>query len=145
MFDIVSIPMGYVLRFLSSLVGDNFAAAVFVFTVLVNLAMIPLTIKSQKSSVQQMRIRPKLDLLKAECGDDRQLYSTKMQELYQKENVSMSGGCLPMLLRMLFMMGIYYAISNPLRYLCGVSADVINEAISWAISIFCFSAILRWI
>lgn len=129
MFDIVSIPMGYVLRFLSSLVGDNFAAAVFVFTVLVNLAMIPLTIKSQKSSVQQMRIRPKLDLLKAECGDDRQLYSTKMQELYQKENVSMSGGCLPMLLRMLFMMGIYYAISNPLRYLCGVSADVVNEAV----------------
>jgi len=129
MFDIISIPMGYVLKFLSDLVAGNFAAAVFIFTLLVNLLMIPLTIKSQKSSVQQMRIRPKLDLLKEECGEDRQLYSQKMQELYQKENVSMSGGCLPMILRMVFMFGIYAVISNPLRYLCGVDANTINAAV----------------
>lgn len=128
LYDIISVPMGYILSFLSGLVGNNFAAAVFLFTTLANLAMIPLTIKSQKSSVQQMRIRPKLDEIKKRCGDDKQKYTQEMQELYQKENVSMSGGCLPLILRMLFMMGIYYAVVNPIRYICGVDAATIDAA-----------------
>ena len=128
LYDIISVPMGYILNFLSGLVGNNFAAAVFLFTTLANLAMIPLTIKSQKSSVQQMRIRPKLDEIKKRCGDDKQKYTQEMQELYQKENVSMSGGCLPLIFRMLFMMGIYYAVVNPIRYICGVDAATIDAA-----------------
>ncbi len=128
-FDLISVPMGWLLQQLAGLVGNNFAAAVFIFTIIVNLAMIPLTIKSQKSSVQQMRIRPKLDELKKKYGDDKQKYSMEMQALYQRENVSMSGGCLPMLLRMVFMMGIYYAVINPLRYICGVPAATISAAL----------------
>lgn len=127
--DFIVTPIGAFLKFLAGILGNNFAAAVFVFTLLVNVIMIPLTLKSQKSSVQQMRIRPKLDELKAKYGDDRQAYSLAMQELYRKENVSMSGGCLPMILRMALMMLVYSVISNPLRYLCGVSADDINTAI----------------
>lgn len=129
MFDFIITPIGAALKFLSGLVGNNFAAAVLIFTVIVNLIMIPLTLKSQKSSVQQMRLRPKLDELKAKFGDDRQGYSMAMQELYQKENVSMSGGCLPMILRMAFMMIVYSVISNPIRYLCGVDANVIEAAL----------------
>ena len=75
--------MGYILNFLSGLVGNNFAAAVFLFTTLANLAMIPLTIKSQKSSVLLMRISPKLDEIKKRCGDDKQKYTQEMQVLYQ--------------------------------------------------------------
>ncbi len=125
----ISVPMGYVLKWLSSLVGNNFAAAVCLFTILVNLLMLPLTMKSQKSTVQQARIKPKLDAIKAKCGNDKQKYTMETQALYQREGVSMSGGCLPLLLRMVFMMGIYWAISDPLRYICGVSADLIDAAI----------------
>lgn len=127
-YDIISVPMGYVLKGLAYLVGNNFAAAVFLFTVLVNLLMLPLTLKSQKSSVQQARIKPKLDALRAKCGDDKQKYSAEMQALYQREGVSMSGGCMPLIVRMLLMMGIYYAVINPLRYICGVSSSVIDAA-----------------
>jgi len=124
----ISVPMGYVLRWFSALVGNNFAAAVFLFTILVNVIMIPLTMKSQKSTVQQTRIKPKLDALKAKCGNDKQKYTREMQALYQREGVSMSGGCLPLLLRMVFMMGIYFAIANPLQYICGVSEAAIGDA-----------------
>ncbi len=127
-FDIISVPMGFILKGLSYLVGNNFAAAVALFTLLVNLLMLPLTLKSQKSTVQQTRIRPKLDALKEKYGDDKQRYSQEMQALYQREGVSMSGGCLPLIIRMLLMMGIYYAVINPLRYICGVEADVIKAA-----------------
>ena len=64
LFNIINIPLGWVLEFLAGIFGGNFAASVFGFTLLANLAIIPLTIKSQKSSVQQTRIKPKLDELK---------------------------------------------------------------------------------
>lgn len=127
-FNIINIPLGWVLEFLAGLFGGNFAASVFVFTLLANLAFIPLTIKSQKSSVQQTRIKPKLDELKKRYGDDKQKYSEAMQQLYQEENVSMSGGCLPMIVRLVIMMSIYWLIMSPLTYLLHIDKSVINDA-----------------
>lgn len=128
LFNLINKPLGWVLENISALFGGNFAAAVFVFTLLINLALIPLSIKSQKSSVQQTRIKPKLDELKKRYGDDKQKYSEAMQKLYSEENVSMSGGCLPMILRLVLMMSIYYLIMQPLTYLMHIDANVIAEA-----------------
>ena len=125
LFNILNIPLGWILRNISALFGGNFAAAVFVFTLLINLAMIPLSIKSQKSSVQQIRLKPKLDELKKKYGDDRNKYATETQRLYQEEGVSMSGGCLPMLIRLPIMMSIYYLICSPLTYLLNISSNAI--------------------
>lgn len=127
LFNIINVPLSYVLNFLADVFGGSFAAAVFAFTVIINLAMLPLSIKSQKSSVDQTRVKPKLDLLKQKYGDDKQKYSAAVQNLYREENVSMSGGCLPMLLRLVFMMSIYYLITSPLTYLVGLSSDVIKS------------------
>ena len=49
-------PFGWILESIAGLVGGNFAASIFLFTLLVNLILIPLSIKSQKSSVQQTRL-----------------------------------------------------------------------------------------
>lgn len=128
MFDILLKPLGFILQQLSYLFNGSFAASVFVFTVVINLLMIPLSIKSQKSSVAQMRIRPKLDALKKKYGDDRQKFAIAQQELMQEEGVSMSGGCLPLLIRMPIMLGIYYVILSPLKYLTNLSAETIAAA-----------------
>jgi YidC/Oxa1 family membrane protein insertase len=98
------------------------------FTLVVNLLMIPLSIKTQKSTVGQMRIRPKMEALKKKYGDDKQRYSTELQKLYQEENVSMSGGCLPMLIRLPIMLGVYQVVLSPLKYIVGVSGDLITKA-----------------
>ena len=75
LFNIINIPFGWALEFLSGLFGGNFAAAVFMFTLLINVLLIPLSIKSQKPSVQQTRIKPKLDELRKKYGDDKQKYN----------------------------------------------------------------------
>lgn len=128
LFNIINIPLGWVLEFLARIFGGNFAASVFVFTLLANVALIPLSIKSQKSSVQQTRIKPKLDELKKRYGDDKQKYSEAMQQLYGEENVSMSGGCLPMILRLVLMMSIYWLIMSPLTYLLHIDSATVSEA-----------------
>lgn len=128
LFNIINKPLGWLLEGIAGIFGGSFAAAVFVFTLLINLALIPLSIKSQKSSVQQTRIKPKLDELKKRYGDDKQKYSEAMQRLYQEENVSMAGGCLPMILRLVLMMSIYYLINRPLTYLLHIDTDIITQA-----------------
>ncbi len=126
LFNIINIPFSWVLNFLSDICGGSFAWALVLFTLFINLLMLPLSIKSQKSSVGQMRIKPKLDELKKRYGDDKQRYSQEMQKLYQEENISMGGGCLPMLVRMAFMLSVYSLIRSPITYLMGVSKDVVE-------------------
>ncbi|MBQ0110701.1 MAG: YidC/Oxa1 family membrane protein insertase [Oscillospiraceae bacterium] len=128
MFDWFLVPLGWVLKQLSYLCGGSFAAGVFLFTVIVNCLMIPLSIKTQKSSVGQARIKPKLDALKEKYGDDRQKFATEQQKLMQEENISMSGGCLPMLIRFPILLGVYAVIQSPLTYLGGVSKELVATA-----------------
>lgn len=133
LFNIINVPLGYVMRFLANIFNNDFAAAVAIFTLLINLILIPLSIKSQKSSVQQMRIKPKMDELRKRYGDDRQKLAEAQQKLYQDEGVSMSGGCLPMLIRLLIMMSIYWLILSPLTYIaCAPKEDItsVTTAIS---------------
>lgn len=135
MFDFINVPLGWVLRFIADIFNNNFAMAVFVFTLLINIIFIPLTIKSQKSSVQQLRLKPKLDELKKKYGDDRQKISQETSKLYQEEKVSMSGGCLPMIIRLVIMMSIYTLILSPLTYMANIDeAAVVSDKINAVIS-----------
>ena len=66
--DFLSKPIGLILKFFSDLTGGNFALAVLLFTILVNLLLLPLSIKSQKSNAGQTRIKPKVDALRKKPG-----------------------------------------------------------------------------
>ena len=128
----ISEPMGWILAQLSELFRNNFAISVFVFTVLVNILMLPLTLKSQKSTAKQAKVKHKLDALKKKYGDDRQKYSMAMQEVYNKEGISMGGGCLPMIVRLFLMLGVYYAIMSPFTYVANIDTKAMNAAKEWA-------------
>ncbi len=125
--NFLNMPLAWILELLSRAVEGSFAGAVFLFTLFINVILLPLSINSQKSSVQQTRLKPKLDELKAKCGDDKQKYSMEMQKLYQDEGVKMSGGCLPMLIRLILMMSIYTVILSPLTYMSGVEKSEIEN------------------
>lgn len=128
---ILSKPLGFVLEWLSGLFNNNFAVSVIVFTLLVNLVMLPLTFKTQKSTAKQAKLKPKLDALKKKCGDDKQKYNREMSELYAKEGVSMSGGCMPVLVRMIIMIGVYYAVASPFTYVVGINNRALRSAENW--------------
>ena len=92
--------------------------------------MIPLTMKSQKASVGQMRIKPKLDELKKKYGDDKQRYSQEMQKLYQEEGVNPGASCLPMFLQFFLLFGILAVVYKPLTHVMGYSSDIITNTIN---------------
>lgn len=127
MFDFLNVPLAWILELLSRLVNGSFAGAVFLFTLLINLVMLPLSIKSQRASVDQIRLKPKLDSIKEQCGDDQNKYRMETQRIYQEENVKMGGGCLPLIIRMVLMLSIYSVILSPITYMTGVEKSQIEN------------------
>ena len=86
------------LNWIYSWVG-NYGWSVVVFTLFVRLLVLPLDIKSRRGMRATMRIQPKLQALQKKYANDKEKLNQKTLELYRKEHVSMTAGCLPMLLQ----------------------------------------------
>ena len=131
-FDIINIPMGYVIRFLNSIVGNQYVLALFLFAIFIEILLLPFGIKQQKNSIKQAKLRPKeMAIRKKYAGRNdnvtKQKVSMEIQELYQKEGYSPFGGCLPLLIQMPIMIALYYIVLNPLHYVCQFSNETIEQ------------------
>lgn len=111
-----------------ALCNGNYAIAIFAFTIIINVLFLPANFKQQKASAQQARLRHKMEKLKKECGDDRRKFQEEQAKLMQESGTGMMSGCLPMLIRLPFFLGIYTAIRQPLTYIVKVGSDVIANA-----------------
>lgn len=131
LFGLFAVPLGYVLQWIYQLVPSYFVA-IFLFTLLIRLLCFPLNIKQQKSQVDRAKLAPRLERLEKKYANDRQKLQQKQQELYQKEGVSLTGGCLPMLLQMLVLMSIIAVIYKPLTYVQTkkITADQISTCVT---------------
>ncbi|MBR1821826.1 MAG: YidC/Oxa1 family membrane protein insertase [Clostridia bacterium] len=85
------------LTWINKLVG-NYGWSIVVFTLLIRLILLPLDIKSKKSMRQITKIQPKLQALQKKYANDKDKLNQKTMELYRKEHVSPTAGCLPMLI-----------------------------------------------
>ncbi len=120
----LAVPLGYVMSWIYSLT-PNYFVTIFLFTLLTRLLMFPLNIKSQKSTADRARLAPRLERLQKKYANDRQKLAEKQQALYQKEGVSMTGGCLPMIVQMIVLFSVIAVIYKPLTYVQKVpDADI---------------------
>jgi YidC/Oxa1 family membrane protein insertase len=120
--DFLISPMVNVLLFFYSILGQSFPLAIVVTTILVRLITLPLTLPQQRSSRKMQALAPQLEELKKKYGNDRAKMSQAQMQLYKENNVSMFGGCLPLILQLFVMIAFYQAITgalavNPLQLL----------------------------
>ena len=123
---IITKPFGWVLFQLFELVG-SYGVALILFTVFSKIILLPFQMKSKKSMVDMQRLQPKLKELEKKYKNDKEKYSIAVQKLYKSENVSMMGGCLPLLITMPIMLGLYAVVRQPLTYMFGFNADLIKQ------------------
>lgn len=123
--DFLGKPLGYVLGLVFDLVG-NYFLAIFLFTFAVRLLMFPLSLKTQKNQADRARLAPRLERLQKKYAKDPKKLQEKQMALYEKHGVSMTGGCLPMIVQMIVLFGIISAIYSPVTHLTSVPADVID-------------------
>jgi YidC/Oxa1 family membrane protein insertase len=90
----------------------------------------PLQIKSQKGMKKQQKIQPIIAELQQKYANDKEKLQLEMTKVYKENNVSMMGGCLPLLIQFPILIGLYRVIQRPLTYLLGVNfkaEDVISR------------------
>ena len=118
--DIIYVPLGFLLKLFNNLLGNQYILALLVFAVIVEIVLLPFSIKQQKNSIRQARLKPKeMAIRKKYAGrDDRQTQqemSQEIQEMYQKENYNPMAGCLPLLIQLPVILALYNIVMNPLK------------------------------
>jgi len=88
-------------------VWANYGIAIILLTLLVRIAVFPLTYKSMLSMKRMQKLAPELERLKAECGEDQQEFQKRSMELYKERGVNPLGGCLPLFLQMPVFFALY--------------------------------------
>lgn len=88
----------------------SWGLAIILLTIIINLLLFPLTVKSFTSMHRMKQIQPHIEKLKDLHKDNPQKLNKEMMELYKKYNVNPLGGCLPMLLQMPIFIGLYQGL-----------------------------------
>ena len=107
--DIIRVPFGYLLDWLDRF-ANNYGVSLILFSLIVKLVLLPMSIKSKKSMLKMSRLAPMAKALEAKYGDDKQKYQLALQQMYKDEGVSMGGGCLWSFIPLLIMLPLYYVI-----------------------------------
>ena len=123
MSKIITVPFGWLLGQLYSLT-DNYGIAMILFALAVQTFMLPMRIKSKKSSMKMARLTPKLQAIQKKYAGDQQKINEATQALYREEGASMGGGCLWSLLPLLILIPLYTVVRQPIVYMLHESADV---------------------
>lgn len=93
--------------------GWGYGLIILVLTILLKIAMSPLTYKSYISMAKMRILKPEMDEIKAKVGDDNPtLLQQEYLKLYKQVGVNPLGGCLPMLLQLPFVMAFFFFFPN---------------------------------
>lgn len=136
MWHYIVMALGWIIKTIYDLV-QNYGVAIILFTIVMKLILLPLNIKSQKAMKKQQKIQPILVELQKKYANDQQKLQQETMKLYKENNVSMMGGCLPMLLQMPILIALYQAIQKPLTYMFNVPyknipSDIVDKIASLA-------------
>lgn len=88
----------------------NWGVCVIVISMIIYLAMYPLTLRSMLSMRKMQALQPKIASIREKYRDNPQKMNIEMMELYKKNQINPLGGCLPMLLQMPVFIGLYQVL-----------------------------------
>ena len=122
----ISNLFGYILNFIYELV-QNYGLAIIIFSVLLKLVLLPLSIKQQKTMKKTAKIQAKVKELQEKYKNDQVKMNQEMMELYKKENMNPFSGCLSSIIQIILLLAIFGLVRSPLTYMKKVNTDIINN------------------
>ncbi len=118
------IAIGVMLGFTINLIKD-YALAIIVFTIILKLVLLPLSIKQTKSTIQMNKVQPIVAKINEKYKNDKQMAQQKTMELYKKAKINPLAGCLPMIVNMVLLIAFFRVLLYPdvFIYHKGVAVD----------------------
>ena len=119
-----------ILTFWHDDVGLGWGLSIIALTVVVRLAILPLTFKQVRSMQDLQRLQPEMKRIQERYKEDRQRMNQEMMKLYQEHKVNPLGSCLPILLQLPFFIALFYMLRKDLRLdICGQTAKPCGEVV----------------
>src|SRR5918911_2988810 len=99
-----------IVKFWHDTVGLGWGLSIIGLTIVVRLAILPLTFRQVRSMQGLQKLQPEMKKIQERYKEDKKLQQQKMMELYQEHQINPLGSCLPLLLQLPFFLGLYQTL-----------------------------------
>lgn len=125
-WDIITWPFAWLMRAFLNLTG-SYGMSLILFSLVVNLVLLPFMAKSKRGMMRTTRLQPKLQEIQRRHEGNPQKMRQEMQKLYQEEGASPMGGCLWSLLPLFLLIPLYSIIRAPITSMMRAPAEVVTK------------------
>lgn len=129
MFQMLANIFGYLLEFLYNTI-NNYGLAIILFTVIIKLLLLPLSIKQQRTMKKSSELQEKMKTIQFKYKNDLEKMNQEIMNLYKTENMSPFSGCITAIVQFLLLLSIFYLVRSPLTFMEKVPSENINNYIS---------------
>ena len=126
MFNFFANIFGYLLQLVYHLV-NNYGLAIILFTVVIKILLLPLSIKQQRSMKKSAELNEKMKVLQFKYKNDPENLNRATMELYKTENMSPFSGCFSGIVQIILLFAVFYLVRSPLTYMKKIDANIINK------------------
>ncbi len=117
---------GYLLDFLYKVLS-NYGLAIILFSIIIKLLMLPLSIKQQKSVKKNAKIQDEMKQIQFKYKNDPEKLNQETIELYKREKMNPFSGCFSAIIQIVLLFSVFYLVRSPLTYMKKVNPDIINK------------------
>ena len=126
MFNFFANIFGYLLNLIYEIV-NNYGIAIILFTLVIKIVMLPLSIKQQKMLKKNSKLQEKLKILQFKYKNNPEKLNQEMMELYKTEKMNPLSGCFSSIIQLLIILSVFWLVSQPLTYMKKVDPQVIEN------------------
>lgn len=122
----ISEIFGYILNFLYEQF-NNYGVAIIIFSVLLRIILIPITIKQQKSLKKNARLQKEMKEIQTKYKSNPEKLNQETIDLYKREKMSPFSGCLSGILQIIIILSVFWLVSKPLTYMKKINPEIIEK------------------
>ena len=117
---------GYLLNFIYNFI-QNYGLSIIIFSVIIKILMIPLSIKQHKTLKKSTKIQAKMKEIQFKYKNDPQKLNEATMQLYKSENMSPFSGCLSAIVQIILLFAVFYLVRSPLTYMKKIDVGTIGK------------------
>lgn len=117
---------GFILNFIYEIV-KNYGLAIILFSILIKLLMLPISIKQQKTMKKSLKVQAKMKEIQLKYKNNPEKLNQETIELYKTENMSPFSGCLSAIVQIILLFAVFYLVRSPLTYMRKVDSSIVEK------------------
>lgn len=130
----LGIALGPVMYFCFRITG-NYGLSIILFTLLTKIILFPISILTQKNSIQMVKLMPENNALKIKYVDDKDKLADEQLALYKRYHYNPFLSIVPLLIQIPLVLGLVYVVYHPLSYVLRLDSSVITGLKEWITSV----------